>query len=225
MNITFVCGKEEAKQYAPVPASTYRPDWYSKLNPYVDQEKTFPTIKKCMPVHDVITSGYIMFNAVDQEISAQPNFGEGTWGFERCYPKGWDEFNEQEGHPYIQCPVGPPKDYMVISVPWQIKTPPGYSCLIQKPYYHTEDRFEVMTAIIDTDVIDIPWHNWPAKLLMIDEDFILKAGDPIAQIIPFKREDWEMHVEIDTSVMQQDTICNTQQDGYAKMMHNKKRYK
>jgi hypothetical protein len=34
-----------------------------------------------------------------------------------------------------------------------------------------------------------------------------------------------MHVEIDTSVMQQDTICNTQQDGYAKMMHNKKRYK
>ena len=149
MNITFVCGKEEAKQYAPVPASTYRPDWYSKLNPYVDQEKTFPTIKKCMPVHDVITSGYIMFNAVDQEISAQPNFGEGTWGFERCYPKGWDEFNEQEGHPYIQCPVGPPKDYMVISVPWQIKTPPGYSCLIQKPYYHSVQERRLGNACRD----------------------------------------------------------------------------
>ena len=223
MNITFVCGKEEASQYAPVPASTFKPNWYSNLDTYVDEEKTFPSIKKCMPVFDVMNTGYIMFNAVDQEITAQPNFGQGTIGFDRRYPQGWNEFNEQEGHPHIQCPIGEPKDYMVISVPWQIKTPPGYSCLIQKPYYHTEDRFEVMTAIIDTDVIDVPWHNWPAKLFA--NNFTIKAGEPVAQVIPFKREEWNMDVEIDTSVMKQDTICNAQADGYAKTMHSKKRFR
>ena len=103
MNITFVCGKEEASQYAPVPASTFKPDWYSNLNTYVDQEKTFPSIKKCMPVYDAMTSGYIVFNAVDQEISAQPNFEQGTQGFDRRYPQGWSEFTEQEGHPYVHC--------------------------------------------------------------------------------------------------------------------------
>jgi hypothetical protein len=34
-----------------------------------------------------------------------------------------------------------------------------------------------------------------------------------------------MDVEIDTSVMKQDTICNAQADGYAKTMHYKKRFK
>jgi hypothetical protein len=176
-----------------------------------------------MPVFDVMNTGYIMFNAVDQEITAQPNFGQGTIGFDRRYPQGWNEFNEQEGHPHIQCPIGEPKDYMVISVPWQIKTPPGYSCLIQKPYYHSEDRFEVMTAIIDTDVIDVPWHNWPAKLFA--NNFTIRAGEPVAQIVPFRREEWNMNIEIDTSVMKQDTICNAQADGYAKNMHNKKRFR
>lgn len=221
--ITFTCGKEEAQKYPPLPATQFKPDWYNDLNAYLDPDKTFPSVKKCMPVFDVMTSGYIIFNSVDQEIYAQPNFTEGTTGFDRRYPKGWEEFNEQEGHPYMQCPIGEPKDYMVISVPWQIKTPPGYSCLIQKPYYHSEDRFEVMTAIIDTDVIDVPWHNWPAKLF--SENFTIKAGEPVAQVIPFRREDWTHEILIDNSIMQQDTICNTQKDGYAKMMHRKKRYK
>ena len=95
MNITFVCGKEEASQYAPVPASTFKPNWYSDLDTYVDEEKTFPSIKKCMPVFDVMNTGYIMFNAVDQEITAQPNFGQSTIGFDRRYPQGWNYFNEQ----------------------------------------------------------------------------------------------------------------------------------
>ena len=80
-----------------------------------------------------------------------------------------------------------------------------------------------MTAVIDTDVIDVPWHNWPAKIF--EHSFTIKAGEPVAQIIPFRREDWNMSIEIDTSMMLQDTICNTQQDGYARMMHNKKRFK
>jgi len=223
IEIKFTCGKEIAQKFPPVPANNYKPSWYSKLDTYLDNEQTFPTVKKCMPVYDAMTSGYIMFNAVDQDIHTQPNFDEGTEGFARYYPEGWSEFSEQEGHPFAQCPVGQPKDYMVISVPWQIKTPPGYSCIIQKPYYHFDNRFEVMTAIIDTDVIDVPWHNWPAKIF--EHNFTIKAGEPVAQIIPFKRDDWNMNIEIDTSIMTQDTICNTERDGYAKIMHNKKRFK
>ena len=226
MNITFVCGKEEAKQYAPVPASTYRPDWYSKLNPYVDQEKTFPTIKKCMPVYDTITSGYIIFNPVEQRIQTYQRDEEHE-GFRRTYPMGWQNQSPSEGHAHSQCPVainGTKKDYITFSVPWRIETPPGYSCIIQSPFYHFEERFKLYPAIIDTDTIDVPWNNWPG--VAMQDDFILAPGEPLAQIIPFKREDWEMETEINEEGIKRDSALKFYlSDAYSKIFHRKKKFK
>ena len=35
--------------------------------------------------------------------------------------------------------------------PWIIKTPPGYSCLFVPPLNNTDDRFSIISGIVDTD--------------------------------------------------------------------------
>ena len=71
------------------------------------------------------------------------------------------------GHSHSQCPIeleGKKKSYFKISLPWRIKTPPGYSCLFMQPYYHFEKEFALLPAIIDTDVCDLNSVHFPGYL-------------------------------------------------------------
>ena len=78
------------------------------------------------------------------------------------------------------------------SNPWIIETPKGYSCFIISPV-HRELPFEILPAVVDTDsyggTVDFPFYlkdpNWEG---------LIPSGTPIAQVIPFKREDWKMSV-------------------------------
>tara|TARA_B110000305_G_scaffold223842_1_gene268746 strand:- start:98 stop:799 length:702 start_codon:yes stop_codon:yes gene_type:complete len=227
--IKFICGDAAVKEhYPPLPASKVRPEWYNNINAWVGEpHNSYPTIKKCMPVFDTITSGYIVFNPVEQRIRSSFRVDEKVQGFEREYPMGWGIQSPQEGHEHSQCPVrinGNKKDYITFSVPWRIETPPGYSCIIQSPFYHFEERFKLFPAIIDTDVIDVPWHNWPG--VMMQDEFTLQPGEPLAQIIPFKREDWEMEVELNEEGIKRDSALKFfLSDSYSKIFHKKKKFK
>jgi hypothetical protein len=55
--------------------------------------------------------------------------------------------------------------------------------------------FYTMTGIVDTDTFPVPV-NFP---FFIREDFdgIIPEGTPIAQVIPFKREDWKADVDVE----------------------------
>lgn len=227
--IKFICGEPSvAKHYPVIPAGQYKPEWYRKLKPWVGEpHQSYPTIKKCMPVGDLINMGYMVVNPVEQEISIAPRLDTGVTGFSREYPMGWSMQAPQEGHEHEQCPIavqGKLRDYITFSVPWRIETPPGYSCLIMSPFYHFEDRFTLFPAVIDTDTIDVPWNNWPGAVLK--DHFVLEPGAPLAQIIPFKREDWQMETEVDKDALKRDTgLKFFLSDAYAKIFHRKKRFK
>ena len=74
-----------------------------------------------------------------------------------------------------------------------IKTAPGYSCYICEPQYNTHPNLKILNGIIDTDIYHEThlntWFTAPAG-----EEKILSLGMPIAQIIPFKREEFEMKI-------------------------------
>jgi hypothetical protein len=40
--------------------------------------------------------------------------------------------------------------YKIIN-PWKIKTPKGYSCLFVSPLNNSDDRFSIISGIVDTD--------------------------------------------------------------------------
>ena len=66
MKIKFICGDRHVAKHFPVkPASKERPDWYNKLPGFLGEPlHSPPTIKKCMPIYDHMTAGYIIYNCL-----------------------------------------------------------------------------------------------------------------------------------------------------------------
>ena len=88
-------------------------------------------------------------------------------------------------------------DVHKIMNPWVIKTPPGYSCLFVSPLNNSDDRFSIVSGIVDTDTyegqINFPIIFNGDKYPVLNTT--LTKGTPYAQIIPFKRDNWSMEIK------------------------------
>lgn len=183
---------------SPKPASQFVPDWYKNTESYIGGEKkpiqganSSATIKRCMPVFDAITAGYIITTPVDIFISQQKDEQGNKYPYYE-YPS----LNAIQFHPIEQAPLHPHKGNHIIYPkwinPWSIKTPKGYSVLIVQPF-HRESPFTILPGIVDTDAYTNPV-NFPFVLNNINYEGIIPAGTPVAQIIPFKRENWKFQI-------------------------------
>jgi len=184
---------DEVDVEKPVPASKIIPEWYKKLDSYVGGEKkplgdgarAPSTIKKCMPFFDAMSAGYKILSPCDvyvRQKDGQPEFE-------------WTAFNMIKFHPIVQAPSLPQNKVHGVAIPkwnnpWSIKTPRGYSVLVIHPFNH-DLPFTILPGIIDTDTFNVPI-AFPFTLNEPNFEGMIPAGTPIAQIIPFKRESWEM---------------------------------
>jgi hypothetical protein len=180
------------KAYHPTPASNAIPLWYKNLESYIGGEKkpsgsgtTSATIKRCMPVFDAITAGYILYSPTDIYISQKNG--------EQWYE--WPSWEVLKFHPIEQAPnhpagVGHKISYPKWINPWAIETPKGYSCLFIPPV-HRESVFSILEGVVDTDEYKAPV-NFPFVLNNPKFEGMIPAGTPIVQVIPFKRDNWKM---------------------------------
>lgn len=178
--------------YSPKPASSYMPDWYKMMNNYTNKTGTptdnggTGTIKKCMPVFDSITSGYIITTFVDiwvKHIPGQPSYYT------------WKDFEPIKFHPNAQANTHFSNykfDFPKLVSPWGVKTPLGYSTLFLPPM-HRDNPITIFPGVVDTDKYTL---NVEFPFMLTDSTFdgLIPAGTPIAQVIPFKRDDWKMTV-------------------------------
>jgi len=174
----------------PQPASAFIPDWYKNVESYVNGKKetdgkggTLATIKKCMPVFDAITAGYIITSPADIMVTIK----EGAQYFE------WANFGLISFHPIEQAPEHParkPYQYPKWNNPWAIKTPKGYSTMFVQPM-HRESVFTILPGIVDTDTYTAPV-NFPFVVNDSNFEGLIPKGTPIAQLIPVKRDAWKM---------------------------------
>jgi hypothetical protein len=86
------------------------------------------------------------------------------------------------------------KQVIKINTPWFVKLPKGYGALILPIFYDNEERFTTIPGIIPTDYLEklnvqLYWHN-----LGSENSSVIKAGTPLAKIIPIKLEDWDLEV-------------------------------
>jgi hypothetical protein len=211
----------------PKPAFSFIPDWYKDTESYIGGKKipdgkgiTTATIKKCIPVFDAITSGYIITLPADVCVSIK----DGQQYFE------WSNFGLVAFHPIEQAPKHPeskPHAYPKWMNPWAIKTPNGYSTLFVQPF-HRKSIFTILPGIVDTDSYMAPV-NFPFVINdPLFEGYILK-GTPIAQVIPFKRDSWKMEFGEEKELNEQKNITiqlgTKFFDRYKSMFWNKKEYK
>jgi len=198
IKVTFINSKQVDSAYYPQPARKDLPTWYKNLEPFYEGRKEVlrpantgsATVKRCVPVLDMLTSGYILYTPVDMWVTNDP---QGIYEFNW---KGYEVLGEHDkkqlkGHPYIDSrPNKIPKIYN----PWAIKTNPGYSCMFLNPP-HREAIFKIFEGVVDTDDYNIPV-NFP--FVFIDPFFegMIPAGTPMALVVPFKRESYEMEVQM-----------------------------
>lgn len=224
--ITFTCTQDVQPEFYPEPAKKSLPKWYKEMQSYVggkkeptDGNNTSATIKKCIPVFDSMTAGYILKTPCDIYVREK----EGAPYYE------WPSFDFIEFHPIEQAPTHPKNDgfaYPKFINPWSVKTPKGYSCLFIHPL-HRESVFTILPGIVDTDT----YHgcvNFPFTLNDPKFTGLIPAGTPMAQVIPFKRDKWSINVIKD--FRNGDNVTSLQRlrikifDGYKTLFWQKKEF-
>ena len=201
------------KEDYPIPAKLNIPEWFKNLeHNFLDK-----TIKGCMPFLDSLTSGYILKMPQDlylrHNVDNKNEKGEIIKDSFQTFSlhEACDTLNAKcinlnsridihptkqlEGSPLIEKNKNLP--FYKILNPWKIKTPKGYSCLFVPPLNNSDDRFSIMSGIVDTDTfpneINFPFVINGDKYPVLET--MIKRGTPYVQIIPFKRDSWKIKLK------------------------------
>lgn len=216
----------------PGPSSKFIPDCYKNSQSYLNDEKkpnsgkAFTTIKRCMPVFDALTAGYMITLGQDLYCEQTPEGPYFHWRTEGIGSNTDDVLTQHDpfqvqGHPENNLGL-----QLKIENPWIIKTDPGYSCMILPPL-HRDNQLVVLSGIVDTDTyyekINLPFN-------LKDKNFegMIEAGTPIAQVIPFKRESYEMEIvplDKKRNFKNQRTIASKLFDAYRNLYWSRKEYR
>ena len=224
----------------PEPIKTNIPEWFKKL----EHNYSNKTVKGCMPFLDALTAGYLI--RMPQDLYIEHNIEKdgkrGTymkWALEeKLHHLDITRLNlntnRVDVHPTKQLEGSPLIEknknlfFLKIYNPWRIKTPSGYSCIIMPPLNNKDDRFEIISGIVDTDMypreINFPFVINGDKYPVLKDT--IKKGTPLAQIIPFRREEWKSVVKGTNKIAPKNYLKDalTMIRGYQSVFWNKKKW-
>lgn len=219
----------------PYPTKKNIPEWYKNTDSFYNNKSiltkiTSSTIKKCIPVFDAMSSGYTITTFCDIYINHEKikNIEENK---KIPIPK---IVSSDEKHDTIQFhdlkqlqnhPLSKNQDAFKFMNPWGIKTPKGYSCLFVNHMHNKNNIFTILEGIVDTDTYSAPV-NFP--FIFNDTSFVgvIPAGTPIVQVIPFKRDSWNMEITENPKLIndQNNDLLSLFTNRYKKMFWSKKEY-
>ena len=145
------------------------------------------TVKRCPAIVDLITEGFIIPMWCDYLL--QRNKNELEWD-NKNFPYGIEFHPNNQIYNWDLRKADFPEGVKFVN-PWRIYTPPGYSVMFMTPTYQFEKRFTVLPGIVETD----KYHhvNFPT-IIHTTKDLIIDRGTPFLQVIPFKRENFNLDV-------------------------------
>lgn len=231
MKIEFLCEDPTICEFwHPVLATDIIPPDIKNLpepkNKYGNEEIPIENIKTCPPSMDMASSGYIIKNSI--EFTLTPSFQNFQQQLSLESARVADNMlvNDKTKkiaalYNYKSCPLKSQSGYYFkYTTEWGVKTPQGYSCLILQPFVLNETRYTVIPSIIDTDVYHKPI---PLVGYLNTKDIVrLRPGDPVLQVIPFKRDDWEMIISNEKII---DKGKFYLWNSYKKIFHKVKKFK
>jgi hypothetical protein len=219
----------------PQQASKFLPSWYKKTSTMIDNGgmsfgQPGTTVKKCMPIFDLISAGYIVSAPCDIYLdSTNPEKLEwsiplGLMSFQA------DMFAIHAKEQYDTMPVNLQihhKDLLRIFPFWAVGTPKGYSSIFLQPAYSDHSPLTALQAIVDTDTFITDGH----LSFWVEKDFkgVIKQGTPLIQVIPFKREAWQKEL---VPVSESESLFHKQRllvrsmfmNGYKNLFRQRKTY-
>lgn len=237
--ITFYPFDDKTMLFAPQPTPATRslPVWYKRQATTHENSVSLAngnpatTIKKCMPIFDAMTAGYILYAPCDIFIDATDpeKLTYSTPAAMKPFSKSL--FASHSRDQYAEYPLDTKKyhkDLLRIHPLWVIGTDAGYSTLFIDPIHKDVSPLKMFDGIIDTDTFISDGYI----SFLVEKDFqgIIKQGTPLVQVIPFQREGWEMKVasseEAEKALIPQRTnLRTTFFNGYKNKFRSSKDYK
>lgn len=187
----------EAALCPPVSAADCLPEWYKKLPRYVNKsDKPIKSLghkdlKMCVPFRDAMISGYMILLPADIEVRLSADgdvniFWNPNLTFSPVSKRGLlNETNQGYGmpHPHGTSPI------MFAWTPlFGVGTKKKDSVIVTHPFNRHDLPFVTTAGVIDSGYFSTAG-NIP---FFLKEGFegVIPKGTPIAQVIPFKRENW-----------------------------------
>lgn len=223
----------------PTPAIKHTPSWYKRQPSYSGDEDSFlkhgfssSTIKRCMPLFDGMSAGYILYVPSDIYVDTTMDDEKIQWSVPETVKFMRKDLISTHGHEQVSdYPIDKEKYHKQVFriMPfWAVGTDDGYSCLFTQPMHQDPVPFKIFSAIIDTDKFLSDGH----LSMLIEKGFkgIIPKGTPLAQVIPFKRESYSMEiVDLQASAKklseQRISVRSTFKNFYRTKLRSKKEYK
>jgi hypothetical protein len=241
--INFIYHNQTAYEMGihPQPAKRFLPEWFKKMAPYqksdlnptgreinIENKSSNATAKKCTPMLDGMTSGYIVPLWCDVQVKQIKNQETNKW-FPRITWRIDSNVFELHGESSreITAPFGYNQEVFKFITWFRIETPKGYSIMVNSPAGHYQLPFYAIPAVIDSDksVID---NNFPCWI-QAEFEGILEKGLPMVQITPFKRMSWQSEMSLisyeEHSRHEQIGFNSNILNNYVKNIWSKKEYK
>jgi hypothetical protein len=238
--ISFYPFSEKTKIFTPLPkpASKNIPEWYRRQPTSMDEHDKhlamgfFPsTIKKCMPIFDIITAGYILGLPCDVYIDASDPEKLVYSVPAAMKPFQNDMFATHSIDQYRDYPIDKNrhhKDIIRICPFYAVGTEKGYSTMLIQPMHGDPTPLQAFSAIVDTDGFITDGHF----SFLVEKGFkgVIKQGTPILQAIPFKRESFESKIVEQSSsedILQRQRLKARSSfvNAYKNLFRSKKEYK
>lgn len=182
----------ERDDLKPQPAFKCLPSWFKHMPSHRNE---FPTAKRCLPLVDAMYQGYVIKAHCSIHVKIKDNgdldatFKSPANPLEVHRISQTPEFIEYFESPYTHV-------FKWLS-PWAIRTPKGYSCMYMNPQNGGYKELRFMSGNVDTDEFFIRIN--PTFILQKGfKEFKINAGDPLVQVVPFKREDFKLEVRAAT---------------------------
>jgi len=185
---------------SPEPISRSLPEWYKEADrfykapngtTYVGPDGgKIPTWKACPAIYDIFITGYTYRTPCDIEFFLDQN---NQISAKVLDPKYADFIQFRDPMPQFEHPRGYYKKHFAWYPDWAVATPNGYSVLYSQPFGRFDLPFLTTSGIVDNDKVNLPG-TFP---FFIEDGWtgVIPAGTPYAQMIPFKREDWQSDYE------------------------------
>jgi hypothetical protein len=198
-SVVFRCPPElESILPKPVPAVHGLPDWFKSLPSKAFSETlgdNVPTVKKCPPVIDAMTYGFLMplvcdLKVENEKFSWDRDVPGGIAAYSRS-PIDFHDSGQVAGTPFFD------EDRFIIKFNnfWTIELPPGYSLLVTHPLNRHDLPFVTLSGLVDVDLYSMAFVHFPARWRDPHFNGTLPKGTPVAQCLPIHRESWAQAFE------------------------------
>tara|TARA_Y100000004_G_scaffold183898_1_gene232284 strand:+ start:9874 stop:10632 length:759 start_codon:yes stop_codon:yes gene_type:complete len=189
--------------HPPVKANKFIPEWFKSMKPGTELASFLEEFhgifsdnahgaRKCPAIRDLMFEGFIIplwgKMYMGHEYDDEGNKIQTHYGMTSSHALRYDffgsHFEKQVGDMDVGlAKIGNAQRILKVESPYKIILPKGYNLMYIDPFYHFRKEIKVLPGLVEAD----KWGYVTFPFSIEEPEFVLPAGTPLIQAIPYKR--------------------------------------